>query len=63
MRCPICGKPVPFADHLMPFCSPRCKLIDLGNWIEERYVISEPLNSGGHAETEDEGRTEPPESD
>lgn len=26
----------------MPFCSERCKLIDLGNWLEERYVISTP---------------------
>lgn len=27
----------------MPFCSERCKTIDLGNWATEKYVISEPL--------------------
>jgi endogenous inhibitor of DNA gyrase (YacG/DUF329 family) len=26
-----------------PFCSPRCKWADLGNWLDERYRISEPL--------------------
>jgi hypothetical protein len=28
----------------MPFCSERCKLVDLGNWAEEKYVISTPLS-------------------
>lgn len=27
----------------MPFCSERCKLIDLGNWASEKYVISTPI--------------------
>ncbi|HEU0122320.1 MAG TPA: DNA gyrase inhibitor YacG [Bryobacteraceae bacterium] len=27
----------------MPFCSERCKEIDLGNWATEKYVIPEPL--------------------
>jgi endogenous inhibitor of DNA gyrase (YacG/DUF329 family) len=26
-----------------PFCSERCRLIDLGNWASEKYVVSEPL--------------------
>ena len=26
-------------DPFMPFCSERCKLIDLGNWASEKYVI------------------------
>ncbi len=43
MKCPICKKPVAFGDPYMPFCSERCKLIDLGNWLDERYVISTPL--------------------
>jgi endogenous inhibitor of DNA gyrase (YacG/DUF329 family) len=47
----------------MPFCSQRCKLIDLGNWLEERYVISTPLNSGRPAEAEDESDEQPGESD
>lgn len=27
----------------MPFCSERCREIDLGNWAMEKYVISSPL--------------------
>jgi endogenous inhibitor of DNA gyrase (YacG/DUF329 family) len=43
MRCPICQKPVQMSDPFMPFCSERCKLLDLGNWASEKYVISEPV--------------------
>jgi hypothetical protein len=39
IRCPICRKPVPFDDPSMPFCSDRCRIIDLGNWASEKYVI------------------------
>jgi endogenous inhibitor of DNA gyrase (YacG/DUF329 family) len=39
MRCPICGKPVTIDTPEMPFCSERCRLIDLGNWASEKYVI------------------------
>ncbi|MCW5980578.1 MAG: DNA gyrase inhibitor YacG [Bryobacteraceae bacterium] len=43
MKCPICRKNVKLDDPYMPFCSERCKLIDLGNWASEKYVISTPL--------------------
>jgi endogenous inhibitor of DNA gyrase (YacG/DUF329 family) len=43
MKCPICKKPVALTDPAMPFCSERCKLIDLGNWASEKYVITSPL--------------------
>jgi len=43
MKCPICKKPVEFGDPFMPFCSERCKLVDLGNWASEKYVISTPI--------------------
>jgi endogenous inhibitor of DNA gyrase (YacG/DUF329 family) len=43
MKCPICKKEVRFGDPFMPFCSERCKLIDLGNWAAEKYVISTPI--------------------
>jgi endogenous inhibitor of DNA gyrase (YacG/DUF329 family) len=46
MRCPICRKPVSEDDPDFPFCSERCRLLDLGNWASERYVISTPLQSG-----------------
>lgn len=44
MKCPICKKPVTVQDPFMPFCSERCKQIDLGNWASEKYVIPAPLN-------------------
>ncbi len=46
MTCPICKKPVELTDPYMPFCSERCKLIDLGNWASGKYVISTPLKPG-----------------
>jgi endogenous inhibitor of DNA gyrase (YacG/DUF329 family) len=42
MKCPICGKPVKLTDPDAPFCGPRCKEVDLGNWATEKYVISTP---------------------
>jgi len=38
----------------MPFCSERCKLIDLGNWASEKYVISSPLAIDEEALPDDE---------
>lgn len=55
MRCPICKKPVEFGDPYMPFCSERCRIIDLGNWAAEKYVISTPLTPETQPET---GETE-----
>ena len=43
MMCPICRKAVTESDPFMPFCSERCKSLDLGNWASEKYVISTPL--------------------
>ena len=41
VRCPICGKPVAWTEsqRFKPFCSERCKLIDLGEWAAESYAI------------------------
>ena len=43
LRCPICKKSVELNSLPAPFCSERCRLIDLGNWASERYVIQTPL--------------------
>ena len=41
--CPICKKPTDSeSDADFPFCSERCRLLDLGNWSAEKYVISRP---------------------
>ena len=42
MKCPICKKPVNLKDPEAPFCSERCRMIDLGNWAIGKYVISTP---------------------
>lgn len=44
VSCPICKRPVALDDPYMPFCSDRCRLIDLGNWASEKYVISSPAD-------------------
>ncbi len=44
VKCPICEKPTAWKDNpYRPFCSERCKIIDLGNWASEDYRISAPL--------------------
>jgi endogenous inhibitor of DNA gyrase (YacG/DUF329 family) len=55
MFCPICKKPVQRDDPFMPFCSDRCRIIDLGNWASEKYVISSPIEHNyPEGATEDE---------
>ena len=41
VNCPTCSKPVEWteANKYRPFCSERCKKIDLGAWAEEKYAI------------------------
>ena len=43
MKCPICKKSVAPGDDFFPFCSERCKIVDLGNWASEKYIISTPV--------------------
>ncbi|HEY4239286.1 MAG TPA: DNA gyrase inhibitor YacG [Kofleriaceae bacterium] len=40
-RCPICKKPAaPRAENArFPFCSERCRLVDLGRWLGEEYRV------------------------
>ncbi len=44
LRCPTCKQLVLRTDPEFPFCSERCRLIDLGKWASGGYVISSPLN-------------------
>jgi endogenous inhibitor of DNA gyrase (YacG/DUF329 family) len=56
MKCPICKKDVQPGDPEFPFCSERCRIIDLGNWASEKYVIPVPASPGQKVEnSEDEG--------
>lgn len=36
-KCPICAKPAAAEDK--PFCSPRCRQVDLNRWLGETYRI------------------------
>lgn len=50
VKCPTCGKPVKWSEESpwRPFCSERCRLIDLGEWASESHRIEgephRPLN-------------------
>ena len=55
LRCPTCSKIVTAADPELPFCSDRCRVIDLGKWASGAYVISSPVHDLG----EDEAQARP----
>ncbi len=43
VACPVCKKETIWADNpFRPFCSERCRLIDLGKWASEEYRIPGP---------------------
>ncbi len=43
LRCPICRTLVPLDSEDVPFCSDRCRRIDLGKWASGDYKISSPI--------------------
>lgn len=43
LRCPTCRTIVLRSDEHFPFCSDRCRLIDLGKWASGGYRISSPV--------------------
>jgi len=61
VSCPNCGKKVAWTPReiFRPFCSERCKLIDLGEWATEGYAI--PDSSVQHEEEFDEFDSPPAE--
>jgi len=44
LRCPICKNAVTRTDPEFPFCSERCRTVDLGKWASGAYVISSPVS-------------------
>jgi len=48
-RCPVCRKLAEPKHH--PFCSARCRQVDLGRWLSDSYVIPGPAEPA-----EDDGR-------
>ena len=51
--CPECGRPS--SRDTYPFCSTRCKEIDLNRWLSGRYVIP------GKDDEDEDGKSSPPE--
>ena len=43
LRCPTCAELVTFDSEDFPFCSDRCRKIDLGKWASGVYKISSPI--------------------
>ena len=43
LLCPICKKAAKASEPDFPFCSKRCRTIDLGKWASGAYVISSPV--------------------
>ena len=52
-KCPICSKPV--AAEFRPFCSARCKDVDLNRWFKGAYAIP-----AVESEDDSEGQETPP---
>jgi endogenous inhibitor of DNA gyrase (YacG/DUF329 family) len=56
MKCPTCGNTIKWEGNTYrPFCSERCKLLDLGAWVNEEYsvpgentTVPEETESGDH---------------
>ncbi|MDB5416552.1 MAG: yacG [Rubritepida sp.] len=52
IRCPICRKPAakrePGQASAFPFCSERCRQVDLGRWFSESYAVAavDPVDQG-----------------
>ena len=43
LLCPTCKKLVTTADGDFPFCSERCRILDLGKWASGDYRITSPI--------------------
>jgi len=54
VRCPRCSnRGTWFRTSWGPFCSERCRLIDLGQWLSEEHRFSRPLNAGDFGDMEE----------
>jgi endogenous inhibitor of DNA gyrase (YacG/DUF329 family) len=54
LRCPTCRKIVLRSEPEFPFCSQRCRVIDLGKWATGAYVISTPVTDPEQFESQRE---------
>lgn len=54
-RCPGCHRPVEAGAPHFPFCSERCRLVDLGAWFDETYRVSRSPGPNDRADLLDSG--------
>ena len=59
LRCPTCKTIVLRTDEHFPFCSDRCRLIDLGKWASGAYRVSSPVLDPELLEEADQRPPEP----
>ncbi len=53
-NCPTCNRQVEWENNpFRPFCSERCKLVDLGKWVSEEYRVAGKPVPSEHEEDED----------
>ncbi len=59
ISCPICKKKTTWEENpLRPFCSERCKLIDLGKWASEDYKVpGEKIEEGEILNSDNKSKT------
>jgi uncharacterized protein len=62
VSCPHCGAAVEWttANRFRPFCSERCKMLDLGAWANEEYRVpgdAVPFDEGGENDRDEEKQT------
>jgi endogenous inhibitor of DNA gyrase (YacG/DUF329 family) len=63
LPCPTCQRPVEWtaAARWRPFCSERCRLLDLGAWMAERHSIpGEEISPEGAGNPPDAATDDPP---
>lgn len=53
--CPTCGRSFESQTDAMPFCSHRCRLIDLGRWLDEEIGLPAESNGGEQEDQDQEG--------
>lgn len=59
--CPVCGRDAPTRtgtppNASFPFCSPACKMVDLGRWLDGSYRIPLDDSDGGEGDAMEPGR-------
>jgi endogenous inhibitor of DNA gyrase (YacG/DUF329 family) len=59
ITCPICKKEAPWdGNKFRPFCSGRCRLIDLGKWASNEYRIAGDKKEIPDSDREEKNHTE-----